>query len=127
MFGFLSLIGGFLDPISKITQAIEQERIAAVNAQTDQARINSQERIAVLQAQRDVLINQPAQSKIIDSFVRLSIVFPFIVYNCWLVLHDKLWMHGESSTDPLSSQLINVEMIAIGFYFVHSTAGLFRK
>ena len=123
----LSLFGIIASPIATITKAIADEKIAMANAQTDQARIYSAERIATLQAQRDVMVAETPVAKFVDSCVRLGFALPFIIYNGKLVFWDKVWMGGHASTDPLSAELIELEMIVVGFYFLHSISSLFKR
>jgi hypothetical protein len=119
MWAFLTGLLGLADPIAKIGQAIADERVALAKAQTDKERIDSEERIRVLEARADVLKADASRSSL-DMFVRAGFALPFIVYNAKLVLWDKVLAFG--STDPLSSDLAKVEMVVIGFYFLHSIA-----
>ena len=128
MFTFiLSALGLIANPIANITKAIADEKIALLNAQTDQQRIQSQERIATLQAQRDVLVNDTPLAKFFDACVRMGFALPFLIYNGKLVLYDKVLMGGHTSTDTLSSNLLEIEMIVVGFYFLHSIGSLFKR
>lgn len=118
----LGLIPGVLNTVNGITTAIANEKIAALNAVTDQERIAAQERVSTLQAQRDVLIEDSKHSKldiIIRSIIGGSIAF--IVTK--LLVYDK----ALDATTVMSPELYNIVYLGLGFYFVTSTASLFRK
>lgn len=118
----LGLIPGALNTVNGITNAISNERIALLNAKTDQERIASEEKIATLQAQRDVLVEDAKHSNF-DIWIRGAFTAgPIFVLNKIFI-----WDKAFDGTTLLSDQLWNVIYIVIGFYFVHSTAALFRK
>lgn len=108
---------GLIDPITKLAGLIAQAQLERDKALTDQERIASAERVAALQAQMAVLVADSGRSHL-DIWIRAGFALPFIVYNIKLILWDKVLALG--STDRLSAELANVEMVVIGFYFVHS-------
>jgi hypothetical protein len=123
----LSLLGlakPLLNTIDGITTAIANEKIAALNAVTDQQRVASQERINTLQAQRDVLIEDSKHSNL-DVWMRTIIASGPAFILCKIFFYDEL---GFGTTDiPNTSNLWNVIMVVLGFYFLATTATLFRK
>lgn len=52
--------------------------------------------------------------------IRPLFALPFVIYNGKLVIWDKVL--GWGSTDPLSSELFQIEMIVIGAYFLGRSA-----
>lgn len=118
----LGLIPGVLNTVNGFTNAIANERIAVVNATTDQERIAAQERISTLQAQRDVLIADSNRSSI-DMWVRTAFALGPLYILTKIYIYDKTF----DGTTILSPELWNVIMVTIGFYFLHSAASLFRK
>ena len=122
-----SLISGLFGTVNGITNAIANEKIAALNATTDQQRIVAQERVSQMQAQRDVLIADAAHSKL-DLWMRFIIAIGPASYLLKIFLWDKVlavWTNG--STDPIDPNLWNVVMVVLGFYFVSTTALMFKK
>lgn len=111
--------GGLNSILGKIETAYE----AKLKAQNDSERIAADQQIAMLEAQRDSVL--AAQSNRVGQFVRAAWAFPFIVYNAKLVLWDKVL--GLGATDPLSSQLAQIEMVVLGGYFLFTTARAIRK
>ena len=115
----LGLIPGLFSTISGITSAISNEKIALINAQTDQERIQIQERINVLQTQRDVLVADSNHSKL-DLWIRSAIALGPTAYLLKIFIWDKVLALG--STDALDTNLWQVMMAVIGFYFLYSGA-----
>lgn len=122
MLWFLNLIPSLFTTINGITNAISNEKIAVVNAKTDQERIAAQERINTLQARRDVLVADSNRSSL-DIWVRTGFAVGPLYILTKIFIYDKTF----DGTTVLSDQLWNVIMVTIGFYFLHSTASLFRK
>jgi len=118
----LGLVPGLLSTVNGITNAISNEKIALINAKTKEEQIASQERINTLTARRDVLIADSSRSSL-DMWIRLGYsIGPIYILNK-IYLYDKTF----DGTTTLSPELWNVIMVTIGFYFLHSTASLFRK
>ena len=63
------------------------------------------------------------QQKWYTAMVRPLFAFPFIIYDAKLVIWDKVLALG--TTDPLSSDLLKIEMIIIGAYFIGISADKF--
>jgi len=118
----ISIIPNAFKTIDNITNAIANEKIAALNATTDQERIAANERIATLQARRDVLIAESSVSRA-NIWVRTVFAVPVIFVLWKLFIWDKAlgdYTHGH--TDTLSPELWHVIMIVIGFYFLYEGA-----
>lgn len=111
----LGLLPSAFNAVTSITSAIANEKIAGINATTEQDRIASAERVASLQAQRDALIAESSRSKFpiyIQSFIALG---PAIFLNK-IFIYDKVFKLG--TTDALDPNLWNVVMVVLGFYFL---------
>ncbi len=121
--GVLAFILGLIDPISKITDAIAKAKISGDKAATDQEKIHADERVKTLEARKAVLIAESGSR--INSIVRACFALPFVIFNAKCVLWDKVL--GLGSTDPLSTELFQVEIACIGFYFLHSIASTIAK
>lgn len=117
------LLTGLFTTVNGITQALSNERIALINATTDREKIEIGERISSLQAQRDVLVADSAKSSV-DMWVRVGMAVPPMLYVGKVFVWDKVL--GLGSTDGLSPQEWYLVYVAYGFYFVHSTVGLFK-
>lgn len=111
-----SLFGGGLTGIAdKIADAYK----AKLAAENDVERVAADERIKTLQAQRDVLVAE-SQSGGIQAWIRPLFALPFVIYNAKLVVIDKVL--GWGTTDPLSDELFQIEMLIIGAYFLTRSA-----
>jgi hypothetical protein len=120
--GFLSLIFGALDPITKIGEQIARYKIAAANAQTDQARLAAEERVKTLESKRDVLIAEAGSSKV-NAVMRALLAAPVAALLWKVFVWDKAlgqWTHGR--TDALSPELWHVVTAVLGFYFLYEGA-----
>ena len=115
----LGLIPGLFNTITSITGAISNEKIALINATTEQERIRIQERINVLQSQRDVLVADAAHSNL-DIWIRSGLAIGPMVYLLKIFIWDKVLNYG--STDSLDANLWHVVMAVVGFYFLYSGA-----
>lgn len=101
--------------ISTITNAIISAQHEYLAAQTDKDRIAADERVKTLQAQRDVLVTESASGGF-QSWVRPLFALPFVIFNFKVVVWDKVF--GLGTTDPLSDELFQIEMIIITAYFL---------
>lgn len=124
-FNLISLIPGLFNTINGITNAIANERIAVVNAKTDQERIAAQERLNTLQSQRDVLVEDAKHSQL-DTIMRFLIAIGPAAFLTKIFLWDKVIGSFTSDnvwkTDPLDPNLWGVITAVIGFYFLYSGA-----
>jgi hypothetical protein len=117
-----SLISGLFGSINGITNAISNEKIAAITAKTQEEQIAANERVATLQQQRDVLIADSAHSNL-DLYIRSFIAIGPACYILKIFLWDKVlgaWTNG--STDPIDGNLWQVVMVILGFYFLSATS-----
>jgi hypothetical protein len=112
-----------LGPALRIGELIVQARADVAKAQTDQERTRAQERVKTLEARRDVLVAESRSP--INAVIRASFALPFVIYNAKLVLWDKVL--GWGVTDPLSTELFQIELACISFYFLYDIAGRFRR
>lgn len=121
--GFISILLGLIDPISKITNKIIDLRIQQANAETERQRIESGEEVSKLQAQRDVLIAESGSK--INALVRIAFALPCALYINKLIIYDKIL--GWGTTDDLSTNLWWLLMTVVGFYFVQSIASIIKR
>jgi hypothetical protein len=125
----LSLIPGLFTTINGITTAISNERIALINAKTDQEKNAIQERINVLNNQRDVLVADSQRSSV-DIYIRalIALVPAIVLYK--LMVWDKVigsfWHCNNNdsfecqifNTDKLDPNMWWVILGVVGFYFL---------
>lgn len=123
--GFLGIIPAITNTINGITQAISNEKIAALNAKTDQDRIAAEERVTSLQAQRDVLIADAAHSNW-DIYERAFIATPVGLLLWKLFVYDDMLGWGTTNI-PNSSYQWYVILAVVGFYFVNSLGSMFKR
>ena len=119
----ISILLGLINPLVSIGTEIAKYKTASLNATTDQARIAADERVKGLEAKRDVLVAESGQR--INAFIRAAFALPFVIYNFKLVVWDKVFNLG--STDKLSTELFQIELACIGFYFVYDIIARLRR
>ena len=115
----LGLIPGLLTTVNGITTAISNERIAKINAVTDQEKVVIDERIKTLEAQRDVLIADSTHSNLDLNMRTILAAGPAFILGK-VFIWDKGFAWYDAST-TISPDLWNVIMVTIGFYFLHNT------
>lgn len=129
---FNLLSGGLFNSISttitNITKAISDEKIAQINATTDVEKAQISAKIGQLESQRDVLIAD-SQSKQgwIDPTIRVLLTLPVVVYLNKFIVWDKVvgsW--PNFSTDSLGVPGTYLLMAILGFFFLYSTAKIFK-
>lgn len=123
LFGILGLVGGWLNPIAKISQSIADVKIQALKAETDEKKIEAQERLGTLEARKAVMIAESGSR--VNAWIRAGFALPFVIYNAKLVIWDKVL--GLGSTDGLSPELFQVEVACIGFYFLYDITARFKR
>lgn len=124
--GWLSILLGLADPISKITGQIVQAKISAQNATTEQDRIAADERAKALAARRDVLIAE-AGSKA-NVWIRGALALPVAIILWKVFVYDKAfgqWTGGH--TDALDDNLWRVVMVVLGFYFLYEVTRTLKR
>src|SRR5258708_38920668 len=115
----LSLIPGAFQTINGITNAIANEKIAGLNAQTDQERIASQERLSTLTARKELLLanaNNPFQRWIMFLYG----IGPAFVLTKIYIWDKALGQWTSGHTDSLDVNLWWVITAQIAFYFLAS-------
>lgn len=124
----LKLLLSFFNPIEAIVKEISSLKIARLQAETNEKKLEYDERIATLEAKRDIILK--AQSDKYERWVRIGFSVPFIVYLWKLLIWDKVitsnwWPNG--STDDLTSNQWMVFLIVLGGYFLDTTIKRFKK
>ena len=128
-----ALISGLFGTVNGITKAIADEKIAGINATTEQERIHSDERVQTLQSRRDLMIAEAGVSKlniIVRSAMGLSVaivLFKLLVWDkvigslvgCSQALRGTC---GSFTTDPFDDNQWKIIMIVVGFYFLYEGA-----
>jgi cadmium resistance protein CadD (predicted permease) len=128
-----ALISGLFGTVNGITKAIADEKIAGINATTEQERIHSAERVQTLQSRRDLMIAEAGVSKlniIVRSTMGLSVaivLFKLLVWDkvigslvgCSQALKGTC---GKFTTDPFDDNQWKIIMIVVGFYFLYEGA-----
>lgn len=105
------LTGGAIKAIGgQLTRAYQ----AKLDAQNDDARIQADIRIKALEAQQSVLINE--QGHWLTRWIRPAFALPFVVFNIKVVIWDKVL--GWGTTDALSPEFWQLQMIVFGAYFL---------
>lgn len=121
---FLGILPKALGTIDNITNAIANEKIAGMQATTQQAQIASTERVASLEAQRDAFIAETQKSKLPIYTQTALAAGPVFILN-------KIFFYDETgfgtTTIPINSPLWQVIMVVVGFYFLHSMASMFKS
>lgn len=121
--GIFAFILSLISPLASIAGKIADAKVELAKAETDQERVHAQERVSTLQARQAVLVAESGTP--INSIIRAGFALPFVAYNIKLVVWDKMLELG--STDPLSSELFQVEMACIGFYFLYDIAARLKR
>jgi hypothetical protein len=123
----IGTILGWLNPIERIVTEIAKARIAAQNAQTDQARIAAEERAAALERRRDVMVAEAPLTRI-NAYLRASIgLWVSILIGKVLVWDKALGQWTGGRTDALDPNLWQVVMVVLGFYFLSETVSRVLK
>lgn len=134
LFKFLPILGGLLDPITKVVNHITDERINAQNAVTEKERIAANERINALEVKRDVLV---AESRSVwNVLARMFLMLPFGIIVWQYIVWDKIackWFHAIAdvdracTTDALGSELSTLLYVVYGFYFLDEISKRFKR
>lgn len=124
------LISGMFGTINGITNAISNQKIAVINAATEQERITAQERVNTLQARRDVLIAEAGSGSRLNLIIRSLIAIGPASVIVKLFFWDKVigslvgcsqaarGTCGIFTTDALDVNMWTVITVVLGFYFV---------
>lgn len=152
----LSLLGGLpaiftsvTGSINTVSNNLSNEKIALINATTDREKVEINERISTLQAQKDLLLAESMKSKLPLYMQIFGASGPFM-YVFTIFAWDKVmgkfagcvghtapdqigtlfWVDMSCKifeTDPLDANQIYLMLMVFGFFFVHTTVGLFKK
>jgi hypothetical protein len=117
--GLLGLLPTLSNTINGITNAISNERVAAINARTDEEKVASDERIKSLEAKRDVLIAEVGHSNW-DLIIRVIMSIGPAFYLSKILIFDAALHLG--STDKVAPEIWNYITAVVGFYFLYSGA-----
>lgn len=129
----ISIIPNAFKTIDNITNAISNEKIAALNATTDQERIAANERVSTLQARRDLMIAESGVSKA-NILIRSAMAFPVALVIWKLLAWDKVMGSlagcsaaprgtcGIFTTDPLDDNQWKIIGVVTAFYFLYEGA-----
>ncbi len=131
----LGLIPGAFNTINGITNAIANERIRKIDAETDQQRIQADERIKSLEAKRSVLVAEAGVSKI-NAVMRATMGASVAIVIAKLLVWDKVIGSFSGCAGPMGSALEcatfrtdvldtnqwGIITAAIGFYFLYEGA-----
>lgn len=105
------LTGGGLKGIAAELRRAHADRLAAQN---DESRIAADIDIRQLEGRQAVLIAE--QGSRMTRWIRPAFAAPFIVYDCKVVVWDKVL--GWGITDDLSPEFWQLQMIVFGAYFL---------
>lgn len=109
---FLGFLPG--QALRLVGQELNRAYQMRLNAKNDAARIKADGDIAALKARQMVLIAE--QQNGLTRWIRPAFALPFIIYNTKIILWDKVLALG--STDPLSEQFWQLQMVIFGAYFL---------
>lgn len=123
MIAILSAIFKFFDPIARITDKIVELQIKKADARTEQERIAADERSKALEAKRDVMIAEAGLG--LNTYMRTAIAIGPAIYLLKIFIWDKVLKLG--STDALDSNLWQVVIAVIGFYFLYDIAARWKR
>ncbi len=117
--GILGSLTGIGKTISSISSDIVKAKIAALEAGTDEKRIEAQKEVAILEARRDVMVAEAAAGSRLNGVMRATLAFPWAVLF-WKVLIWDTVLHEltEGTTPVLSTDIWWVGTVVIGFYFL---------
>ena len=120
----ISIIPNAFRTVDNITNAIANERLAQIGAQTDRERIQSEEKIKSLEARRSVLIAEASVSRL-NIFMRSAMALSVVVVLAKLLVWDKVigsivgcsqakaGTCGIFTTDPLDANQWNIIMVVV--------------
>jgi hypothetical protein len=102
--------GGLSGVADRIGDAYERK----LQAQTDSEKMQIDAEIATLTLQQQVLIAE--QANWLTRWIRPAFALPFVIYDFKIVVWDKVLKLG--TTDPLSSEFWQLQMIVFGAFFI---------
>lgn len=105
------LTGGGISAIGAELRAAYEARL---KAQNDHERLEADMAIAQLQARQAVLLAE--QGSWATRWIRPAFALPFVIYDAKIIVWDKVL--GLGSTDPLTPEFWQLQMIVFGAYFI---------
>jgi hypothetical protein len=119
----LATIFKFFDPIARITDKIVDLQIKKADAKTEQERIAADERVKALESRRDVMVAESGLA--VNAYMRTAIAIGPAIYLLKIFIWDKVLKLG--TTDALDSNLWQVVIAVIGFYFLYDIAARWKR
>jgi hypothetical protein len=128
--GIPGLISGVFGTINGLTAAISNQKIAVINAATEEERIHAQERVNTLQSRRDVLIAEAGSGSRINLIMRSCFAVAALIVVIKLYVWDKVIgslvgcsqaAHGTCgafTTDTIDDNGWKIITMVMGFYFI---------
>lgn len=111
MIGFLL---GLLDPISKISDLLQEAYVAKLRAENDEQRIRADVEIETLKAKRDILLAE--QKSWMTRWIRPFIAAPVGIYVWKLLVWDNVLGLGAT---PQPSDIVQwIVVTVIGAFFI---------
>lgn len=107
-----------INPLGQLTKQLADAYAARAQAKTTEAKIDADERIAAINAQRDVVIAAAVHDKWWSP--RNLMGWCVVAYVAKIIVWDTVLQWGVTP-DP-GSQVTNIVLTVIGFYFVTGTA-----
>lgn len=98
--------------ISAIGEQINKWHEIKLKAQTDHEKLEADKVLSQLEKRRDVLV----AGRKVAIWVQAAWALPFLVYDYKLIIWDKVL--GWGVTDPLSADLMKLQWIIVGFFFL---------
>ncbi|WP_159585903.1 hypothetical protein [Chelativorans xinjiangense] len=100
--------------IAAIGRELNRAYEARLRAQNDSERIEADKLITQLQARQAVLAAE--QGSWMTRWIRPAFAAPFVIYDAKIVVWDKVL--GWGTTDALSPEFWQLQMIVFGAYFL---------
>ena len=110
----LAFLVSLVNPLGKIAESIVVAKTKALDAKTEQDRIEADVLVNQLEARQSVLIAE--QGSWMTRWIRPAFALPFLIYNFKVVVWDKVL--GLGITDDLSASYWQLQMIIFGAYFL---------
>lgn len=119
---FINMIPGISTAVTAITNAYFNSKV-----QMYAARWGVTRDVAVAAIQAEVTNNQTkvnwilalAQNPVM-MFVVVGFAMPYIIYEWQAIVYDKVWMHGTTTTDPITGPLADWANVILTGIFVTS-------
>lgn len=110
----IASILAFLNPMKSVISEIAKYQTIKLNSKSEIARVEANERLTYLKIRQEVLLAE--QKSRLTRFIRPLFAMPFIIFNFKVVVYDKVL--GLGTTDNLSEQFWQLQMIVFGAYFL---------